>query len=237
MRIAIPFCDHLSAECFSSEPPTLRICRGPIFPSDCLRRYQSKASASTGGDQHPSYINDADFSHTVCRLPEPYADQNGFNFWVNQITGCGATRHASTAKGEFVWRVLPFIEFNQTGYFLPAPQGSLATSPLCPIYARHAPGTTAWWWAWRLAGQMTAKQTAFANAGSTAGFLSLYQLRLTRLSMLPTLLPAAGLTGPGPRHDCPQRARVIRRRGRAIGRAASSRVRHSNTRRKAAPLC
>jgi hypothetical protein len=89
------------------------------------------------GTNTPITINDADFfvSQQYVDFLSRMPDQAGFNFWTNEITGCGATAACIEVKrintsGAFFLS----IEFQETGYlvyrFYKASFGNLAGKPV-----------------------------------------------------------------------------------------------------------
>jgi hypothetical protein len=104
-------------------PPTLRIVTEvPNLPSELFYgNTRVRPLRLRPGTNTPITINDADFFvhqqyvDFLSRMP----DQAGFNFWVNQITGCGGNAvcidgQRNNTSGAFFLS----IEFQQTGYLL-----------------------------------------------------------------------------------------------------------------------
>ncbi len=120
-------------------PPTLRIVPdGPNLPADLYYgSIKVKPVRLRPGTNTPITINDADFfvSQQYVDFLSRMPDQAGFNFWTNEITGCGATASCIDVKrintsGAFFLS----IEFQETGYlvyrFYKASFGNLAGKPV-----------------------------------------------------------------------------------------------------------
>ena len=185
-------------------PPTLRIVTEvPNLPSELFYGdIKVKPLRLRPGTNTPVTINDADFFvhqqyvDFLSRMPDP----NGFNFWVNQITGCGG--NAACIDGQRVNSSGAFflsIEFNGTGYFVyRLHKGSFGD---LPRYATFMPDTRTvgnnvvvgvgdW------QGTLVANQTAFANAWvDRPAFLAQYPTTLSANAYVTNLIATAGLTG------------------------------------------
>jgi hypothetical protein len=123
-------------------PPTLRIVPDgpdrPDLPADLYYgSIKVKPVRLRPGTNTPITINDADFfvSQQYVDFLSRMPDQAGFNFWTNEITGCGATAACIEVKrintsGAFFLS----IEFQETGYlvyrFYKASFGNLAGKPV-----------------------------------------------------------------------------------------------------------
>jgi len=186
-------------------PPTLRIVTEvPNLPSELFYGdIKVKPLRLRPGTNTPITINDADFFvhqqyvDFLSRMP----DQNGFNFWVNQITGCGSDagcilgQRANTSGAFFL-----SIEFKGTGYFVyrlhKASFGNLPQYSQFMPDARQVgngvivgPGTD-----WE--GILAANQTAFANAWvDRAAFIARYPATLSANEYVTNLITTAGVTG------------------------------------------
>jgi len=120
-------------------PPTLHIVPdGPNLPADLYYgSIKVKPVRLRPGTNTPITINDADFfvSQQYVDFLSRMPDQAGFNFWTNEITGCGATAACIEVKrintsGAFFLS----IEFQETGYlvyrFYKTAFGNLAGKPV-----------------------------------------------------------------------------------------------------------
>jgi hypothetical protein len=154
------------------------------------------------GTNAPITINDADFFvhqqyvDFLSRMP----DTSGFNFWVNQITGCGG--NAACIDGQRVNSSGAFflsIEFNQTGYFVyRLHKGSFGDLPryatFMPDTRQVATNVIVGQGDWQ--GTLAANQTAFANAWvDRPAFLAQYPTSLPAVQYATNLIGTAGLTG------------------------------------------
>jgi hypothetical protein len=108
---------------FAQSPPTLRIVtETPNLPSELFYGdIKVKPVRLRPGTNIPITINDADFYVTqqyvdfLSRFP----DQNGFTFWQNEITTCGATQSCIDVKRVNVSAAFFLsIEFQETGYLV-----------------------------------------------------------------------------------------------------------------------
>ena len=108
---------------FAQSPPTLRIVtETPNLPSELFYGdIKVKPVRLRPGTNIPITINDADFYVTqqyvdfLSRFP----DQNGFNFWTNDITTCGANQSCIDVKRVNVSAAFFLsIEFQETGYLV-----------------------------------------------------------------------------------------------------------------------
>ena len=192
-------------------PPTLRIVTEvPNLPSELFYGdIRVKPLRLRPGTNTPITINDADFFvhqqyvDFLSRMP----DQNGFNFWVGQITGCGSDaacilgQRANTSGAFFL-----SIEFRGTGYFVyRLHKGSFGDLPRYSTFMPDARqvgngvivGSGSDW-----EGILAANQTAFANAWvDRPAFLARYPTTLAATAYITNLIETAGLTGqvdPGP---------------------------------------
>lgn len=124
---------------FAQSPPTLRIVtETPNLPSELFYGdIKVKPVRLRPGTNIPITINDADFYVTqqyvdfLSRFP----DQNGFNFWTNDITTCGANQSCIDVKRVNVSAAFFLsIEFQETGYLVykmyEAGFGNLAGKPV-----------------------------------------------------------------------------------------------------------
>jgi hypothetical protein len=124
---------------FAQSPPTLRIVTEvPSLPSDLFYGdVKVKPVRLRPGTNTPITINDADFYVTqqyvdfLSRFP----DQNGFNFWQNEITSCAANAQCVEVKRVNVSAAFFLsIEFQETGYLVykiyEAGFGNLAGKPV-----------------------------------------------------------------------------------------------------------
>jgi hypothetical protein len=120
-------------------PPTLRIVPdGPNLPADLYYgTIKVKPLRLRPGTNTLVTINDADFfvSQQYVDFLSRMPDQSGFNFWTNEITGCGADAACTQLKrinvsGAFFLS----IEFQETGYlvyrFYKSAFGNLAGKPV-----------------------------------------------------------------------------------------------------------
>jgi hypothetical protein len=184
-------------------PPTLRIVTEvPNLPSELyygdvrVKPVRLRPVTNT-----PITINDADFFvhqqyvDFLSRMP----DTSGFNFWVNQITGCGA--NAACLEGQRVNSSGAFflsIEFNQTGYFVyRLHKGSFGSLPryatFMPDTRQVAANVVVGQGDWQ--GTLAANQTAFANAWvDRPAFLAEYPTSLSANQYAANLIAMAGLT-------------------------------------------
>src|ERR1051326_1799424 len=105
---------------FAQSPPTLRIVtEAPNLPSELFYGdIKVKPLRLRPGTNIPITINDADFYVTqqyvdfLSRFP----DQNGFNFWQNEITSCAANAQCVEVKRVNVSAAFFLsIEFQETG--------------------------------------------------------------------------------------------------------------------------
>jgi hypothetical protein len=108
---------------FAQSPPTLRIVTEvPNLPSELFYGdIKVKPLRLRPGTNIPITINDADFYVTqqyvdfLSRFP----DQNGFNFWQNEITQCGTNAACIDSKRVHVSGAFFLsIEFQETGYLV-----------------------------------------------------------------------------------------------------------------------
>ena len=124
---------------FAQSPPTLRIVtETPNLPSELFYGdIKVKPVRLRPGTNIPITINDADFYVTqqyvdfLSRFP----DQNGFNFWQNEITSCAANQSCIDVKRVNVSAAFFLsIEFQETGYLVykiyEAGFGNLAGKPV-----------------------------------------------------------------------------------------------------------
>lgn len=124
---------------FAQSPPTLRIVtETPNLPSELFYGdIKVKPVRLRPGTNIPITINDADFYVTqqyvdfLSRFP----DQNGFTFWTNDITNCGANTSCVDVKRVNVSAAFFLsIEFQETGYLVykmyEAGFGNLAGKPV-----------------------------------------------------------------------------------------------------------
>lgn len=191
-------------------PPTLRIVTEvPNLPSELFYGdIRVKPLRLRPGTNTPITINDADFFvfqqyvDFLSRMP----DQNGFNFWVNEITSCGGNaacvdRQRVNSSGAFFLS----IEFNGTGYFVyRLHKGSFGDLPryttFMPDTRQVGSGVIVGQGDWQ--GLLAANQTAFANAWvDRPAFLARFPTTLSATAYVTNLIETAGLTGqvnPGP---------------------------------------
>jgi hypothetical protein len=184
-------------------PPTLRIVTEvPNLPSELFYgNIRVKPLRLRPGTNTPITINDADFFvhqqyvDFLSRMP----DQNGFNFWVNQITSCGS--NAACVDGQRVNSSGAFflsIEFNGTGYFVyRLHKGSFGDLPrystFMPDARQVGNGVIVGEGDWQ--GTLAANQTAFANAWvSRPAFLARYPAAMSPDAYVDSLIQTAGLT-------------------------------------------
>ena len=124
---------------FAQSPPTLRIVtETPNLPSELFYGdIKVKPVRLRPGTNIPITINDADFYVTqqyvdfLSRFP----DQNGFNFWQNEISSCGSNQACIDVKRVNVSAAFFLsIEFQETGYLVykmyEAGFGNLAGKPV-----------------------------------------------------------------------------------------------------------
>ena len=124
---------------FAQSPPTLRIVtETPNLPSELFYGdIKVKPVRLRPGTNIPITINDADFYVTqqyvdfLSRFP----DQNGFNFWQNEISSCGSNQSCIDVKRVNVSAAFFLsIEFQETGYLVykmyEAGFGNLAGKPV-----------------------------------------------------------------------------------------------------------
>src|SRR6476646_6454765 len=124
---------------FAQSPPTLRIVTEvPNLPSELFYGdIKVKPLRLRPGTNIPITINDADFYVTqqyvdfLSRFP----DQNGFNFWQNEISSCGSNQSCIDVKRVNVSAAFFLsIEFRETGYLVykmyEAGFGNLAGKPV-----------------------------------------------------------------------------------------------------------
>ena len=107
----------------SQNPPTLRIVtEAPNLPSDLYYgNTKVKPVRLRPGTNTLITIDDSDFfvQQQYVDFLSRFPDQNGFNYWNNQITGCGSDQNCVLAarvntSGAFFLST----EFQQTGYFV-----------------------------------------------------------------------------------------------------------------------
>ena len=107
----------------SQNPPTLRIVtEAPNLPSDLYYgNTKVKPVRLRPGTNTLITIDDSDFfvQQQYVDFLSRFPDQNGFNYWNNQITGCGSDANCALAarvntSGAFFLST----EFQQTGYFV-----------------------------------------------------------------------------------------------------------------------
>src|SRR6185369_13381249 len=123
----------------AQSPPTLRIVtETPNLPSELFYGdIKVKPLRLRPGTNIPITINDADFYVTqqyvdfLSRFP----DQNGFNFWQNEITQCGTNASCIDSKRVHVSGAFFLsIEFQQTGFLVykmnEAAFGNLPNKPI-----------------------------------------------------------------------------------------------------------
>ena len=135
---------------FAQSPPTLRIVTEvPNLPSELFYGdIKVKPLRLRPGTNIPITINDADFYVTqqyvdfLSRFP----DQNGFNFWQNEITQCGTNTSCVDVKRVHVSAACFLsIEFQETGYLVykmhEAAFGNLPGKPVPVIRENFMPDT------------------------------------------------------------------------------------------------
>jgi len=108
----------------SQQAPTLRIVSedGVTLPSELFYgNIKVKPLRLRPGTNVPITINDADFfvSSQYVDFLSRFPDQSGFNFWTNEITGCGASAPCIDVKRINVSAAFFLsIEFKETGYLV-----------------------------------------------------------------------------------------------------------------------
>jgi hypothetical protein len=108
---------------FAQSPPTLRIVtETPNLPSELYYgNVKVKPLRLRPGTNQPITINDSDFFVTTQYVDflSRFPDQNGFNFWNSEITGCGSNAQCVEVKRINVSAAFFLsIEFQETGFLV-----------------------------------------------------------------------------------------------------------------------
>src|ERR1043165_5512108 len=138
LAVILFFVVLFSATAFSQTPSLTITCETAGLPCDLFYgNVKVKPVRLRPGTNTPITINDSDFFVTqqyvdfLSRFP----DQNGFNFWQNEITSCAANAQCVEVKRVNVSAAFFLsIEFQETGYLVykiyEAGFGNLAGKPV-----------------------------------------------------------------------------------------------------------
>lgn len=203
--IAIFVISLASLSVFGQTAPTLQIrTEVPGLPSELFYgNVKVKPTRLRPGTTTPITINDSDFfvNQQYVDFFSRFPDQSGFDFWVNQIAGCGSNagcidgQRANTSGAFFL-----SIEFQETGFLVyRVHKTSFGTLPL---YQNFMPNTRAVgknvvvgpgpWQA-----TLEANKVAFLNAWvASADFTAptAYPLSMSNQAYVDKLIATAGVT-------------------------------------------
>ncbi|MBC8031740.1 MAG: DUF4214 domain-containing protein [Pyrinomonadaceae bacterium] len=184
-------------------PPSLRIeTEVPGLPSELFYgNVKVRPLRLRPGTNTPITINDSDFfvNQQYVDFFSRFPDQSGFDFWVNQIAGCGGNagcidgQRANTSGAFFL-----SIEFQETGFLVyRVHKTSFGTLPLYKDFMPNAravgkdvvvgPGP------WQA--KLDANKIAFLDAWvASAGFIAEYPVSMANQAYVDKLIATAGVT-------------------------------------------
>jgi hypothetical protein len=188
---------------FGQAPPALEIrTEVPGLPSELFYgNVKVRPLRLRPGTNTPITINDSDFfvNQQYVDFFSRFPDQSGFDFWVNQIAGCGSNagcvdgQRANTSGAFFL-----SIEFQETGYLVYRVHRT--TFGTLPLYKDFMPNS-------RIVGKdvvvgpgnwqatLEANKVAFLNAWvAKPEFIAEYPLSMSNQQYVDKLIATAGVT-------------------------------------------
>ncbi|HEV2763963.1 MAG TPA: DUF4214 domain-containing protein [Pyrinomonadaceae bacterium] len=192
-----------AASASAQNAPTLRVVtEDPRLPSELFYgNTRVKPTRVRPGTNTAITINDADFfvQQQYVDFLGRFPDQEGFSFWINQITGCGSNANCTDGQrtntsGSFYLS----IEFQETGYLVyRLHKASFGRRPLYTSFAPEqrqvANGVIVGQGNWQAL--LEANKTAFSNSWvNRPDFLAEYPTTMTPAAYVDKIIQTAGLS-------------------------------------------